>query len=83
MNCFASWEDLDSAAKDHIALLFRRFPKAIERAKEGDATGYVRELKKAGYFTASEEEYSKTVNSIAKSYEKKLSNVMLPTVVIL
>ena len=50
MNCFASWEDLDTAAKDHVALLFRRFPKAIEAAKKGDATGYVRELKKAGYF---------------------------------
>jgi flagellum-specific peptidoglycan hydrolase FlgJ len=83
MNCFASWDDLDSAAKDHLALLFRRFPKAVERAKAGDAVGYVRELKKAGYFTASEDEYAKTVNSIAKSYEKKLSNVMLPTVVML
>lgn len=83
MNCFASWDDLDSAAKDHLALLFRRFPKAVERAKAGDAVGYVRELKKAGYFTASEDEYAKTVNSIAKTYEKKLSNVMLPTVVML
>jgi flagellum-specific peptidoglycan hydrolase FlgJ len=83
MNCFASWEDLDTAARDHVALLFRRFPKAVEAAKKGDATAYVRELKKAGYFTGSEEEYSKVVNSIAKSYTKKLESVMLPTVVML
>ena len=83
MNCFASWEDLDSAAKDHLSMLFRKFPKAIEQAKKGDAKAYVRELKKAGYFTASEEEYSKIVDSIARSYTKKLSNVMLPTVVML
>jgi flagellum-specific peptidoglycan hydrolase FlgJ len=83
MNCFASWEDLDTATRGHIALLFRRFPKAVEAAKKGDATAYVRELKKAGYFTASEEEYSKIVDSIARSYTKKLSNVVIPTVVIL
>ena len=83
MNCFASWEDLDSAAKDHLALLFRRFPKAVDQAKKGDPKGYVRELKRAGYFTASEEEYSKIVESISKSYEKKLASVVLPSVVIL
>lgn len=83
MNCFASWETLEDASRDHLALLFKRFPKAIEAAKKGDAKAYVRELKKAGYFTASEEEYAKIVDSIAKSYEKKLANVMLPTVVIL
>lgn len=83
MNCFASWETLDDAAKDHLALLFRRFPKAVEKAKAGDAIGYVRELKKGGYFTASEEEYAKIVNSIAKSYEKKLAGVVLPSIVVL
>jgi flagellum-specific peptidoglycan hydrolase FlgJ len=83
MNCFASWEDLDTAAKDHIALLFRRFPTAIERAKAGDVDGYVRELKKRGYFTASEQEYMKAVGSIARSYEKKLQGVALPSVIML
>ena len=83
MNCFASWEDLDSAAKAHLELLFRRFPAAIERAKAGDADGYVKELKKRGYFTASEEEYMKAVGSIARSYEKKLLGIEIPTVVVL
>lgn len=83
MNCFASWEDLDTAAKDHLALLFRRFPAAIERAKAGDVDGYVRELKKRGYFTASEQEYMKAVGSIARSYEKKLQGVALPSVIVL
>ena len=83
MNCFASWDDLDSAAKDHLALLFRRFPKAVDAAKKGDPVGYVRELKRAGYFTASEDEYAKMVTSIAKSYERKLADVQLPSVVML
>ena len=83
MNCFASWDDLDTAAKDHLALLFRRFPTAVEAAKKGDATGYVRELKKRGYFTASEEEYSKIVNSIARRYTRELQSVQLPGVIVL
>ena len=83
MNCFASWEDLDTAAKDHLSLLFRRFPTAIEKAKAGDVDGYVRELKKRGYFTASEEEYMKAVGSIARRYTKELANVALPSVVML
>jgi flagellum-specific peptidoglycan hydrolase FlgJ len=74
---------LTDASRDHLAMLFRRFPKAIEQAKNGDAKAYVHELKKSGYFTASEEDYAKIVNSIARSYEKKLVNVMLPTVVML
>lgn len=83
MNCFASWDTLDDAARDHLALLFKRFPKAVERAKLGDAKGYVAELKKGGYFTASEDEYSKTVASIASRYQKLLANVVMPTVVVL
>lgn len=83
MNCFASWETLSDASRDHLEMLFRKFPKAIEQAKKGDAKAYVHELKRAGYFTASEEDYAKIVDSIARSYEKKLINVMLPTVVML
>lgn len=83
MNCFASWETLDEAAEAHLGLLFRRYPKALERAKVGDATGYVRELKRGGYFTASEEEYSRIVNSISRRYTRELTNVVLPTVVML
>ena len=83
MNCFASWETLDDAAKAQLELLFKRYPKALEAAKRGDIAGYVRELKRAGYFTASEEDYRKTVESIARSYDKKLANVQFPGVVVL
>lgn len=82
MNCFASWADLDTAARDHVSLLTRRFPKAIERAKAGDVDGYVRELKRAKYFTASEEEYMKAVRSIARRYTRELAQVQLPAVVV-
>lgn len=82
-NCFASWEDLDSGARGYIALLLRRFPAAIERAKAGDAKGYVAELKKAKYFTGPADVYAASVDSITRSYGRKLANVMLPTVVML
>lgn len=81
--CFASWDDLDAGARGYVALLLRRFPKAVEAAKAGDAKGYVRELKAARYFTGPEDVYAATVDSISKSYAKKLQNVMLPTVVML
>ncbi len=83
MNCFASWEDLDTAALDHLRLLFRRYPQALEEAKKGDAVAYVRELKRRGYFTADEAVYAKTVNSIARRYTRELSNLVMPTVVML
>lgn len=83
MNCFASWEDLDTAALDHLRLLFRRYPQALEEAKKGDAVAYVRELKRRGYFTADEAAYARTVNSIARRYTRELSNLVMPTVVML
>lgn len=83
MNCFASWEDLDTAALDHLRLLFRRYPQALEEAKKGDAVAYVRELKRRGYFTADEAAYARTVNSIARRYTRELSNLVMPTVVTL
>lgn len=83
MNCFASWETLDGAAAAQLELLLRRYPKAIERAKEGDAAGYVHELKKGGYFSGDEVDYTKNVVWLAKDYGKKLANVSLPSVVIL
>lgn len=81
--CFASWDDLDAGARGYIALLARRFPAAIERAKAGDARGYVRELKKGKYFTGPEAVYADMLDSITKSYGRKLQNVMLPTVIML
>jgi flagellum-specific peptidoglycan hydrolase FlgJ len=83
MNCFASWETLDDAAKAQLQLLFSRYPRALEAAKRHDTTAYVHELKKGGYFTADEETYRKTVDSIAKSYDKKLANVQFPSIVML
>lgn len=81
-NCFASWDDLDSGAIAYIRLLTSKYPQAVEAAKQGDAKGYVRALKAGKYFTADEKTYSDILSSVARSYMKKLSNVMLPTVVI-
>jgi hypothetical protein len=82
-NCFASWEDLDDGATGYVRLLTSRYPKAIEAAKKGDPVGYVRELKAGKYFTADVNTYSSILGSIVRSYGRKLSNVVLPTVVML
>lgn len=54
---FASFDSLESGVDAYLVLLQRRYPEAIAAAERGDTRGFVRELKKKGYFTADENEY--------------------------
>lgn len=54
---FASFDSLESGVDAYLGLLQRRYPEALEAAERGDTRGFVRELKKKGYFTADENEY--------------------------
>lgn len=67
---FCSWPTCEDGAEGYLRLLFKRYQKALEAAANGDPAGYAHELKKAGYYTASEEEYTKNVISISKSAKK-------------
>ena len=62
---FRAYATPAQGATDYLALLARRFPQALDRARAGDATGFVHALKRGGYFTGSEETYTNAVRSIA------------------
>ncbi len=63
---FRAYLSAQEGARDYLDVLQRRFPAALERAAEGDARGFVHELKTHGYFTGSETEYTKAIGSISR-----------------
>lgn len=65
---FRAYRSAEEGATDYLRLLQSRFGSALEKAKEGDAPGYVGELKKAGYFTGSELAYTRAVGSVASAF---------------
>jgi hypothetical protein len=52
----------------------QRYAASWQALLAGDPVGYVRELKKAGYFTADEEPYRKAVVSLHKEFLAKVRN---------
>lgn len=65
---FRAYRSAEEGATDYVALLQRRFPDAVEGAKQGDAAAFVRGLKSRGYFTAHEGTYLNSVAQIASRY---------------
>ena len=51
---FRAYKTAAEGASDYMAVLEKRFPKAFEKARNGDAVGFVHELKQAHYFTGDE-----------------------------
>jgi hypothetical protein len=62
---FRSYGSAQEGATDYVRLLESRFGTAMERARAGDAKGFVHELKKSGYFTGDEKVYSRVVHQVA------------------
>jgi len=58
---FRAFHTAEEGALDHVALLARRFPYALEAAKRKDIRGYAHALKQAGYYTADEGQYTATI----------------------
>lgn len=64
--CFRAFETLEEGLADHLELLHRRFPEALDAAQRGSSVEFSRELKRRGYYTASVERYTNTlVNCVA------------------
>jgi hypothetical protein len=63
---FRAYGSAEEGAGDYLKLLSKRYPGAFAAARSGDATGFVRELKKGGYFTGSEESYTRNVTQISE-----------------
>jgi len=65
---FRAYSSAEEGATDYVALLERRFPDAVEGARQGDPSAFVRGLKSRGYFTGQESAYLNNVASIASRY---------------
>lgn len=65
---FRAYRSAEDGATDYVALLKRRFPDAVEGARQGDPQAFVRGLKSRGYFTGHEGTYLNSVASIASRY---------------
>ena len=59
--CFRAFEELVDGAADHLELLHRRFPDAFTSALQGDARAFSTSLKRAGYYTAPVDQYTKGI----------------------
>lgn len=65
---FRAYRSAEEGATDYVQLLSRRFPDAVEGARQGDPAAFVRGLKSRGYFTGHEGAYLNSVASIASRY---------------
>lgn len=67
---FRAYRTAAEGASDYLRLLEKHYPGALGMARAGDAAGFVRELKKSGYFTGSEALYTKIVGDLSSRAEK-------------
>jgi hypothetical protein len=63
---FRAYRSPEEGATDYLSLLDRRYPKAVEAAKNGDAGGFVSALKERGYFTDNEDTYKARVTQLSR-----------------
>jgi hypothetical protein len=76
---FRAYGSAEEGAVDYVQLLNKRYPKALEAAREGDPEGFVRALKSRGYFTGDEASYVRSVTSLANEMRgTELSPVRRP-----
>jgi hypothetical protein len=62
---FRAYPNAKEGAQDYLSLLIRKYPQAIEAAERGDVTDFVSALKRGGYFTGSEADYSRDLSQLA------------------
>jgi hypothetical protein len=65
---FRAYRSAEDGATDYVQLLDKRFPEAVEGARQGDPSAFVRGLKSRGYFTGHEGAYLNSVANIASRY---------------
>ena len=67
---FRAYRSATEGAVDYVRFLRARFPAALDAAQTGDATGFVHELKRAGYFTDNEVDYTRSITDLARRAEQ-------------
>lgn len=63
---------LEDGLGDYYLFLEKRFPQAVEYAKQGDAYNFGMSLGKGGYYTANKNVYSNGLVKIKDSFKKKI-----------
>lgn len=63
---FRAYTSAEEGAVDYVQLLNKRYPQALQAAREGDPEGFVRALKARGYFTGEESAYVRSVSNLAR-----------------
>jgi hypothetical protein len=61
---FRAYGSLDEGALDYVRTMKSRFSGALAPAARGDVTGFASALKQAHYYTASEADYARGLNSL-------------------
>lgn len=62
---FRAYRSPTEGALDYLKLLDERFPSAARAAREGDVSGFSAALKRAHYYTADEEGYTRALRALA------------------
>lgn len=62
---FRAYQSADEGAADYVTLLAKRYPEAVKAAQAGNPEQFVRELKRAHYFTGNETAYVRSLSSLA------------------
>lgn len=67
---FRAYPNAEGGASDYLFLLVRQYPDAIGPAERGDVPEFVQALKRGGYFTGSEEAYTRSLVGLQKRIQK-------------
>lgn len=62
---FRAYPSAKEGAEDYLSLLIRKYPQAIDALQRGDVADFVNALKRGGYFTGSEADYSRSLSELA------------------
>jgi flagellum-specific peptidoglycan hydrolase FlgJ len=65
---FRTYATPEEGARDHVALLARRFPLALEALRRSDAEAFVAALARGGYFTADPRAYQTGLERLAAGH---------------
>jgi hypothetical protein len=58
---FRTYSTPDEGARDHVTVIAKNCPSAIDALRRGDRIGFVAELERGGFFTGSPEAYLRGV----------------------
>lgn len=68
--CFRAYQTLLDGAVEYVRFLKKKYRAAWASAKNGDCRGFCHELKRLGYYTASENSYTAAVSSLFNTFRK-------------